>query len=287
MKQSQRLHPWLAGLAAGLLLASPAWSEGHGPSFVLATPTLGQGQWSSDTVLMGMRTEDGSTPTAIGQMFGYGLHEDLQINLKLPVARSGGDEAMKPLNMRAGMMGAPRNVEASLMWRFHRQAPAIGTRRESTLHLGVASPRQDERRGLEIGESLHAAVATGYASRSTYWWLSAGWQHQRERGDDRLGDLYYAGAVFGYRPGRFRADGAPLDLRWFVEGVVEFPRADRQDGQRLDQTGGRRVLLGPSFLALGGPWGLSGGVLIPVHEYMGDMEPEERARVKLIATYWF
>lgn len=286
MIRNYRLTIGVACAAATALLSSAAWSEGHGPVFALATPTLGKGGWSSDTVLMRSRSEAGATPVFLGQMIGYGVHEDLQVNLKLPLARSGSPMA-RPANMRAGMMGAPRDVEASLMWRFHRQAPAVGTRRESTLHVGVSSARETRRRGVAVGESLHAAVATGYASRSTYWWLSAGLQRPLAHGADRLGSLYYAGAVFGYRPQHFRADETALDLRWFIEAVAEFPQSDRIGGETLRDTGGERLLAGPTFLALGGPWGLSGGVLFPVHQNMRDGEPNERYRAKLVVTYWF
>lgn len=130
-------------------------------------------------------------------------------------------------------------------------------------------------------------MATGYASRRIYWWLSAGAQTNREKRGDQLGDLYYVGAVFGYRPNVFRGHDAPLDFRWFAEAEAEFPQADQREGQTPIETGGQRLLAGPSFLALRGPWGLSGGVLFPLHEDMGAAEPDERYRAKLVVTYWF
>lgn len=267
-----------------LALAPHVRGEGHGPVFALATPTLGQGHWSSDTVLMGVRSGDDDMQV-LAQMFGYGVHEDLQFNFKLPLARSG--RIAHPPNMRGGMMGAARDLEAGLMWRFHREAPAVGTRRESTLHLGLASSREESRRGVAIGKSVNAAIATGYASRTVYWWLAGGWQRHFGRSGDRLGDLYYGSAAFGYRPARFRPDDSPVDLRWFAEAVIEFPQADRHDGATMAGTGGRRLLAGPSFLALGGPWGLSGGILFPVHERLDAGEPGEQYRAKLVITYWF
>lgn len=273
-------------LIAAAAVTPPVLAEGHGPVFALATPTLGEGGWSSDTIMMESRTDAGSSPTTLGQMIGYGLHEDLQFNLKLPLGRSGRQVGLGP-NRRSGMMGAARDWEVQLMWRFQRRAPAVGTRRESTLHVSIAEPGPSQRRGLEVGRSLNAAIATGYASRSTYWWLSVGGQIYSEENGERPGDLYYAGAVFGYRPRAFRVDDAPLDLRWFGEAVAELPRADRRNGDAVPGTGGNRLLVGPSFLALGGPWGVSGGVLFPVHEDLGRREPKERYRAKLVVTYWF
>lgn len=283
---------WVFAVCMSAALIAPrAVAEGHGPVFALATPTLGQGGWNSETALMTVRSDAGRGPLHLGQMIGYGLTEDLQLNLKAPIARSGGQVMPAPFggmpNHRAGMMGAARDVEASLAWRFHREAPAVGTRRETTLHFGVARATDDLRRGIAVHDAVNAALATGYASRVHYWWVAGGMQYNRGRGGDRLGALYYASAAYGYRPVRFRPDGAPLDLRWFVEAVAEYPRRDRAAGTSIPGTGGRRLLVGPSFLALGGPWGLSGGVLFPLHEDLGHAEVRERYRAKLVVSWWF
>lgn len=75
------------------------------------------------------------------------------------------------------MMGALGDIEASLAWRFHRVAPAIGTRRESTALFGFSVPTKDRRGGVKVGPALNAAVVTGYASRTSYWWLGSSYQY--------------------------------------------------------------------------------------------------------------
>ncbi|MGH8130817.1 MAG: hypothetical protein ACRES3_08190, partial [Steroidobacteraceae bacterium] len=72
----------MALVAAVMPLALRA--EGHGPAFGLATPTLARGQWSSDTAAM--RVEGGmGASTRFRQMLGYGVTEDLQVNLAFPL----------------------------------------------------------------------------------------------------------------------------------------------------------------------------------------------------------
>lgn len=275
-------------LAAALALAGiPMWAqaEGHGPIFGLATPTLGQGQWSSDTGFMRVQTQAGDTWSA-REMLGYGITEDLQVTFTAPIKQ--GDRGVGMTNMRGGaMMGAPDAVEASMLWRFHRNAPAIGMRRESSLLVGVADGAELGNSSLDIGPTLHAAVVTGLASRTTYWWLGAGVQHDVGRDRVEQGDLTYATAVFGWRPPVFRGDYPKPDWRLFVEAVAERAERDRVDGMSMENSGGTRVLAGPSVLGLFGRWGVSAGVLLPVDEQLNGLQPDTDYRAKFVFTYWF
>jgi hypothetical protein len=275
-------------LAAILVLTGmPLWvhAEGHGPIFGLATPTLGKGQWSSDTGFMRMETNAAETWRA-REMLGYGITEDLQVTFTAPVGNR--DALPSMVNARAGaMMGASDAVEASLLWRFHRVAPAVGMRRESSLLLGVADGAELGRTGMEIGPTLHAAIVTGFASRTTYWWLGAG--AQRDVGQDRVqqGTLTYATAVFGWRPPVFRGDYPKPDWRLFIETVAERAERDRMNGVTLENSGGTRWLAGPSVLGLFGKWGVSAGVLLPIDEHLNGVQPDTKYRAKVVFTYWF
>ena len=266
------------------LLALQAHAEGHGPLFGLATPTLGQGQWSSDTAFnrTGM-TDDGNS--VVRQMFGYGVTEDFQFSLTGPLGSSGRRSSLA--QERAGaMMGGGDAIELSALWRFHRTAPHVGARRESTLLVGVADGAEMGN-GRAIGPTVHIAAVTGFASRTTYWWLGAG--VQRDVGQDHVeqGDLVYATAVFGWRPPLFRGDYPSPDWRVFAEAVAENSDRDRMDGMVRRSSGGTRVLVGPSVLGLFGRWGMSAGVLVPVHEELNGVQPETDYRAKLVFTYWF
>lgn len=264
----------------------PVHAEGHGPLFGLATPTLGQGQWSSDTAVMNMATEADSG-MQYREMLGYGITPDLQLLFTFPMGPT--DRLMSPPNTRAGaMMAGFEDLEAGLLWRFHRVAPAVGQRRESTLVISALAPDGDSRRqAIETTPGLHVAAVTGYASRSTYWWLGAGTQLRQEQHGDRLGNLYYLSGVIGWRPPVFRGDYPKPDWRIFLEGVAEFAERDRNDGMTVAGSGGQRVLLGPSMLGLYGAWGIEAGVLFPVAQSLNGNQPEEKYRAKLVITYWF
>ena len=266
-------------MAAGLFaIAAPTvHAEGHGPIFGLATPTLGEGQWSGDTGVMSFATEEDDA-VMFREMLGYGITPDLQFSLSFPIGPA--DDLMMPPNARAGaMMAGFGEVEAGLLWRFDRVAPDVGKRRESTLIMSVLAPGgDDQRNGVEVTPGLHLGAVTGYASRSTYWWLGGGAQTRTEENGDRLGNLYYVTGVFGWRPPVFRGDYPKPDWRIFLEGVAEFAERDQNNGVTVANSGGHRVLVGPSMLGLFGAWGIEGGVLFPVQQSLNGNQMEEDYR---------
>lgn len=282
---TQHRSEWLGGLLCILPLVAAA--EGHGPLFGLATPTLGAGHLSSDTVAMGLTTEEG-TGFMFREMLGYGLTEDVQVSVSFPLGRTGDKLMQMPATRVGTMMGAMGDVELSGLWRFQRYAPAVGVRRESTLIASLGAPTEDRRRGTRIGPSLHLGAVTGYVSRTIYWWLGGGYQYFDRRGQDQLGDLAYVSAVFAWRPPLFQADYPKPDWRIFLEVVGESADKDIVNGVENPHSGGKTILAGPSVLGLYGRWGVELGALFPVSQNLdGQGRVEERYRSKMTLTYWF
>lgn len=263
-----------------------ALAEWHGPAFGLATPTLGTNQWSSDTVAMSMGTEEG-TAFQFREMIGYGITEDFQLNLNFPLSPTL-NELRRPPRSRLGlMMGSLADVELSAMWRFQKNAFGVSKRIESTVLFGGGLPTDTSRGLVNDSPYLNAAIVTGYASRVHYAWVGAGFQRNFERGNDRQGDLPYVSAVYGYRPPFFQGDYPKPDWRIFVESVAEFPQRNRVNGRDDSNSGGEKVMVGPSLLGLYGKWGVSGGVLLPAYQRGNRDLPRELFRAKLVFTYWF
>lgn len=271
-------------LLVALTATEPARAQGgHGPSFGLATPTLPQGAWQVDATLMSLAQRERALMARA--TIRYGLTADLQLNLSIPQAI---ERIPSPPSTRIGtMMAGLGDIEASVLWRFHVQYPGVGQRFESTLYLSGLYPIRDKRGGLNIGPGVHAAVVTGYASRSIYVWGGGGYQHHFESEGDRPGDLYYLSAVFGWRPPFFQVDYPKPDIRFFIESVAEFVGRDQANGQAVPGTGGERVFVGPSFLGLYRAFGLGFGVLFPVYQDLGGTPAETGPRLSLNLSYFF
>ena len=154
--------------------------------------------------------------------------------------------------------------------------------------MSVLAPSgDDQRNGVEVTPGLHVGAVTGYASRSTYCWLGGGTQLRTEENGDRLGNLYYVTGVFGWQPPVFRGDYPKPDWRIFLEGVAEFAERDQNNGVTVANSGGHRVLVGPSMLGLFGAWGIEGGVLFPIQQSLNGNQMEEDYRAEFVFTYWF
>lgn len=282
---SARSRTTLAAALGLALAASRLGATGHGPVYGLATPTLGQGLWSLDVAAMGRSGGAGEMATA-RPMLGYGLTEDLQVSVSLPVPLYH-DPGVPPSRMMAMMPGVP-DTEILLGWRFHRRALGVGARFESTAYLGLEYPTDDVRAGVRTAPGILGGLVTGYASRSHYAW--AGAQYQRSmspRGGDHTGDMAIWSLVYGYRPQRFRAELPHADWRWFVELVGEYRGRDEIAGREVADTGGHEIFIGPTVLGLYGPWGVSLGPLFPIHSDLHGTQPEEDVRFVVNFSYWF
>ncbi|MDE1975682.1 MAG: hypothetical protein KGI84_00300 [Elusimicrobia bacterium] len=278
---------WLLAAAAACL-AGPrlALGLGHGPAFGLATPTLGEGSWTNDAAVMTLTNSQGSS-AMFRDMVGYGVTPDLQVNVSGPLSPTLGNLRRPPRTRVGAMMDAADEVEGSLMWRFQRRAPAVGERYESTAFLSGGLPTEGARGGVQVGPEVNAALVTGYASRTIYWWLGGGWQRHFSSGGDRLGDLPYISAVFGWRPLMFRRDYPKPDWRLFIESLGEFPGKDKIGGVLNPDSGGTKFLLGPSALGLYGSWGVEAGILFPVYQQLNGTQNRELYRTIFDFTYWF
>lgn len=155
---------------ASLLGPAAALASGHGPVYGLATPTLTQRGWTYDQAWMARVGDDGTGQMTRG-MISFGVTEDFQLSGSVPVVLV---RAPAPAARQIGMMGGTRDVEAMAAWRFHRRATGVGSRFESTAYLGFTIPSDEARAGVRTDPGVYAAVATGYASRSHYFWVGVG-----------------------------------------------------------------------------------------------------------------
>ncbi|MEZ2415011.1 hypothetical protein ACA086_08590 [Muriicola sp. E247] len=267
-----------------LLIAGTAMAQGHGPLYGLQTPTLAKGGVDLNVAGMSLGTEN-ETSYMLRYLFSYGITEDLQVNLTTPTMIERHDNT--PRTRGNSNMPANGDIEASLWYRFFSNAFGVGKRFESTAIVGVSAPTDNERGQVNVGNSVHAAVSTGYASRIWYAWIGGGYQYYFKKNNERLGDLPYASAVVGYRPNIFMGDYPKPDWRIFIESLVEFPGNNKYSGQQ-DYSGSRstKVLAGPSFLGLYGAWGVSFGALFPVVQDLTPGTIKENYRIAINLSYW-
>jgi len=275
-------------LLALTVIPSAAHATGHGPVYGIATPTLGKGAWSLDLGLMSRTVAGGRTSAMARPLVSYGITEDLQASTSLPIPLYTLQGSM--LVRMMAMMPANPDVEILVGWRFHRQGTDIGSRFESTAYLGANYPTDSVRAGVRTSPGIFAGAVTGYASRSVYAW-AGGWyrRYMSPKGPtaDHPGDLTMYSVVLGYRPTLFRQELPHPDWRVFVEAVGEHIEKDEMGGKEMPNSGGDRILIGPTVLGLYGPYGISAGPLLPVYSNLNGTQPKDRVRFVVNFTYWF
>lgn len=274
-------------IALLLLVALPRLSHasGHGPVFGSATPTLGKGGWQVDQAWM-FRLGEGTDAEeqTLRTMVSFGITEDVQVSASVPINLE--TSFFMPRGRLTAMMSGAREVEAIAAWRFQRRA--IGSARvESTVFLGGAVPLESfSKDGMRAAPSVHVSAASGYASRTHYFWVGGGFHRHADRQGDRMGNVGFYSVVYGYRPPALRLDYPKPDLRFFVEAVGEHTERGRHHGVELLSSGGRALLIGPTSLLLYKAYGLEGGILFPVYQ-RANFAPRERFRAAINFTYFF
>jgi hypothetical protein len=275
-------------IACALVLATArsGTASGHGPVFGDAPPTLGKGGWQLDQAWMGRlgrgRQDD---EQMLRTMLSVGITEDLQISGSLPITLDSG--LYMPRGRVMAMMSSNQDVEAIVGWRFQRRAVGAGARLESTVFAGATAPLQQYRSdGMRAAPSFHVSAASGYASRTHYFWIGGGFQHYGERQGDQMGDTVFYSAVYGYRPPFLRLDYPKPDLRFFVEAVGEHTARGMHHGFEMVISGGDSILVGPTALLLYKQYGLEAGLLFPVYQQT-NFQPEEKLRFGVNFTYFF
>ena len=278
-----------AAAIVGLLMmegAGSVYASGHGPVFGAATPTLGKGGWSFDQAGMGQVMEGPvNTGALLRSMISFGITETLQISGSLPIPL-GETTAMPSGRMMAMMSGNP-DIESLVGWRFQTRPVGEGARFESTAYVGGLLPLDAHRGGIATSPAGLVSVTSGYASRSHYFWAGASHLHHAERDGDRLGSVTSFSLVYGYRAPAWRKDYPKPDLRFFVEATGDITGTSLHGGQPMAETGARIALVGPTMLLLYKAYAIEGGVLFPVYQRNGAMQPEERFRFGLNFTYFF
>jgi hypothetical protein len=272
--------------ALTLSASRPLCASGHGPVFGSATPTLGKGGWSFDQAWMG-QVMDGSADTSalLRSMISFGITEKLQISSSLPIPL-GETNGMPAGRMMAMMSGNP-DFESILGWRFQTRPVGQGARLESTVYVGGLLPLDSTRAGIATSPAGLLSLTSGYASRSHYFWAGATHVHHADRDGDQLGSVTSFSLVYGYRPPAWRTDYPKPDLRVFIEAAGDTTRSSRHGGEAMPGTGGRVALVGPTMLLLYKAYAIEGGVLFPVYQRNGTIQPDERFRLALNFTYFF
>jgi hypothetical protein len=247
-------------LVCALALPGLALAADHGPVFGYATPVNSQREFSYDTGIFGRYGSRG-TQLSTGSGFGYGVTPHLTVNVFLPATFGNG-------SLPESRMISGSEWSSGASWRFLHSVTSVGKRIESTASLGVVvpGPQQDSGAlgGLHRAPGVAGTIATGFASRSQYLWVGAGYTRFSEASGDRRPDTLSWSGVYGYRPAKLRRGYDQWDYRGFAELTGEHTGSVFRSGANVTDSVTTTLWLGPSLLAIYKNVAISGGLQAPV-----------------------
>jgi len=269
-------------LVSTLVLASSAFADDHGPVFGYATPVNSQGEVSCDTGIFGRNGTRG-TQLSTGTGCGYGVTPHFTIDAFLPATFGSGSLPESRI-----MPGSEWTAGAS--WRFLHSVTSVGKRIESTASLGavVTGPQPDSGvlARLHREPGMACTLATGYASRSQYLWVGAGYTTFAPGPNDRRPDTISWSGVYGYRPAKLRRGYDQWDYRGFAELTGEHTGNVRSAGALVPSSSTTSVWLGPSVLAIFKDIAIEGGAQVPIYRDSSEsLYGRERVRFAVNISY--
>ncbi len=269
-------------LAYALAWSSTAFATDHGPVFGYATPVNSQGEIACDTGIYG-RSGSRGTQLSTGSGCTYGLTPHITFNVFLPAIFGSGSQPESRI-----MPGS--EWSAGVQWRFLHSVTGVGKRLESTAGLGIIVPGPQADSGtlakLHRAPGVAGTLATGYASRSQYLWVGAGYTRFAEAAHDRRPDTVSWSGVYGYRPAKLRRGYDQWDYRGFAELTGEHTGGVRSSGAVIPNSSTTTVWLGPSVLAIFKNIAIEGGVQGPIYRDVSDsLYGRERIRFAINLSY--
>jgi hypothetical protein len=255
-----------------------------------------------------------------GPKFSYGWKENLQVSVSAPFHLNHGEH---PVGRFSATMPGNPEVEGLLAWRFLHKSTGVAERNEATLYIGgsattQALPRTDGP-PLEREPGVYGALAGAHISRRYYLSAGAGYEHYGQWSSGKLdhqSDTLLTSVVIGWRPPFLDRDYPKPDLRFFWEttgdrigrawrdasetatggggsgghiheALVRQSGAGSSDVIVLQNTGGKGIYSGPTFLCTYRSMAFQTGVLFALWDQRDGTQPYEKFRATVGVSYFF
>lgn len=239
----------------------------HEPVFSLGPETIYEGGVGIETEVE-FEKADEEREAPLHYEIIYGLTENLAITAAIPHI----------LEKRDGATISEGLGEAALRakYQFFRK-DTLGAQDKATVIYGMKFPTgdEDDRPPLGSGALDHLfGLSGGHESTTWYAFATGRYVLRPEAGTREKGDRVLVDAAGGFRP--WLRPYKSWDLVVLLETSYEYAGRDQRDGSTLVNTGGHRLLTGPTFL-----WSIrnvmvKGGIQLPLwHDLNGDQEESE------------
>lgn len=209
----------------------------------------------------------------------YGLTENIALTLEVPQFL----EKKEDTDTSDGL----GDIALRTKFQFYRK-DSLGVQDKATLIYGLKFPSGDEGKKPALGSGSIGhlfGLSLGHESTTIYGFATARFFLRTDSGSKDKGDRILLDVSFGFRP-RLRAYKS-WDLVLLLETSYIFIQKDKINGAKQPNTGGRKLLIGPTFL-----WSirnimLKGGFQFPVWQGLEGSQKKEDFRSVVAIEYHF
>ena len=273
---SLRIRLALLSLMMGIFVPDKVFA--HEPVFSLGPETIFKGGVGLETEFE-FEEAGKNREKALRYEIIYGLTKDMALTLSVPqwLDRKEGAETSRGLG----------DIVLRGKYQFYRK-DSLGAQDKAALIYGLEVPTGDDDQHPVLGNGAldHVfGLSLGHESRRLYGFVTGRYVLRTDSGSLDKGDRVLLDVAFGVRP--WLRPYKSWDLVFLLENSYIWTDKDERDGVHLENSGGQKLLVGPTFL-----WSIrnvmvKGGVQFPVWEDVNGNQQETDFRSVAALEYHF
>lgn len=265
-------------LSVSILLIAANSAHAHEPVFGLGPETIYKGGIGLETEIEHEK-EGSERETAMHYEIIYGVTEDFSLTLGVPhiIEKKEGAEISDGLG------------EIALRGKYQLfRKNTLGASDKVALIYGLKFPTGDEDKEPTLGSGSldHLfGLSLGHESRTIYGFIAGRYLLKTESGGKEKGDKVLIDVAFGFRP--WLRPYKSWDFVVLLENSYIFSEKDEVNGIKQENSGGEKILIGPTFLWSIRNLMIKGGIQFPVWQDLNGDQEETDFRSVIAVEYHF
>jgi hypothetical protein len=272
------MSKFLLFLFAFILVFDISFAFAHEPVFSLGPEIIFKGGVGIETEFE-FEQAGGDKEQTLYYKILYGLTENIGLALEVPQFLEKKEDA----DTSSGL----GDIALRGKYQFYRK-DSLGAQDKATLIYGLKFPSGDEDKipSLGTGSIDHLfGLSLGHESTTLYGFATGRYLLKTDSGTTDRGDQFLLDISFGFRPwlGLYKS----WDLVLLLENSYVYTQKDEINRTKQANTGGQKILIGPTFL-----WSIrnimfKGGVQFPVWQDLNGTQKETDFRSVAAIEYHF
>lgn len=272
------MNKYLSLLSVPVLLITTILAYAHEPIFSLGPETIWKGGIGIESET-GYEKKGSDREIEMHYEIIYGVTEDLSLTIEVPHII----EKKEKRGISDGL------GEVALRGKYQLfKKDTLGAQDKVSLIYGLKLPtgNEDKKPSLGSGSFDHLfGLSAGHESTTLYGFATGRYLLKTESGNEEKGDRAIIDIAFGFRP--WLRPYKSWDLVVLFENSYIFSQKNKLNGVKQENSGGHKILTGPTFL-----WSIrnvmvKGGIQFPVWQDLNGNQEKTDLRSVIAVEYHF